>query len=119
MTKAEREAAIAKHKEQIIAAVKGWLLVGVTEAEKSFGSGTGDLKLRWCYEQALRIFGPELANILTLEQFDALVQEPLDILRKMIQDNPSAAAYVNDKSTGAAPEDDTKIYEPANTGEGM
>lgn len=94
MSKAEQEAAIERHKQALLQAVTEWALKGVTDAEKDLGAGTGKLKVRAAYEKAVEIFGPELVDILTLEQFDALIQKPLDELRKMLESNQGVYDYV-------------------------
>lgn len=95
MSKAEQEAAIQKHKDDLIKGVNDWLLRGVTEAEKELGAETGKLKLRAVYERAIELFGSEIAEIFTLEQFDELVQKPLEELRKMLESNDAVKDYVN------------------------
>lgn len=81
-------------KAKLTNAVSDWLLRAVTEAERELGGGTGKLKIRAVYERALEVFGPELAQIITLEQLDAMAQTPLEEMRKMLEANSSAAEYV-------------------------
>ena len=69
---------------------KEWLVWAVTEAEKAFGSGTGQLKLRYAYELAIKRF-PYLAKFLPFSIFRKLVDEALVIMRKMIENNGKIA----------------------------
>lgn len=92
--KAEQERLRKEAEERLRRAVADWLLKAVTEAEKELGAGTGKLKIREVYEHALRVFGPELAQVLTLEQLDTMAQRPLAEMRSMLQGNASAAEYV-------------------------
>ena len=84
----------ARQREAMLDAVKAWALRGVTEAEKDLGDGTGKLKLRAVYERALEIFGSELASIISFEEFDDMIQAPLEEMRKMLETNKAAQAYV-------------------------
>lgn len=94
LSKSEQEAEIKRHKEAMLKAVTDWLLRGVTEAEKELGAETGKLKLRAVYERAIELFGPEVAQFITLEQFDAMLQAPLEEMRKMLETNQNARDYV-------------------------
>lgn len=102
MSKEEQEAAIKAHQEALLKAVTDWLLRGVTEAEKELGSETGKLKLRAVYERAIELFGPEFAQLVSLEQFDKMVQAPLEEMRKMLENNQSAKIYVTGAAGGSA-----------------
>lgn len=94
MTKEEQEETIRKHKEALTRAVTEWALKGITEAEKDFGAGTGKLKIRAVYEKAIELFGAEIAEIMTIDQFNVIIQKPLAEMRKMLEDNTSAREYV-------------------------
>lgn len=94
MSKEEQEAAVKAHKDALLKAVTDWLLRGVTEAEKELGSETGKLKLRAVYERAIELFGPEFAQLVSLEQFDRMIQAPLEEMRKMLGANVNAREYV-------------------------
>lgn len=77
---------------------KNWLVWAVTEAEKTFGSGTGQLKLRYAYELAIKQF-PIVAKIIPFSVFSALVDEALVIMRKMIENNGKIANVIgNDEA---------------------
>ena len=76
--------------------VKQWLLIAVTEAEKTLGSGTGRLKLSYVYDLFVTKF-PWLAKIVPFETFSNLVDEVLEDMRKLIEANPNVNEYVNIK----------------------
>lgn len=69
---------------------KNWLVWAVTEAEKTFGSGTGQLKLRYAYELAIKRF-PIIAKFIPFSLFMKLVDEALVVMRKMIENNGKIA----------------------------
>lgn len=82
---------------------KEWLVWAVTEAEKTFGSGTGQLKLRYAYELAIKRF-PTLAKFLPFSIFCKLVDEALVIMRKMIENNGKIADVI----VAVEPEEDAE-----------
>ena len=69
---------------------KNWLVWAVAEAETIFGSGTGQLKLRYAYELAIKRF-PTIAKFIPFSLFAKLVDEALVIMRKMIENNGKIA----------------------------
>ena len=73
--------------------VNEWLLYAVTEAEKQYGSGTGQIKLRAVYNLFLREF-PKLAFFVSFDMFCAWVDFVLDRMREMLQDNKELRNYV-------------------------
>lgn len=73
--------------------VKEWLLYAVTQAEKEFGSGTGQIKLRFVYDRFLIVF-PYLAKIIPFELFSTLVDEALDKFRILLETNKQIQEYV-------------------------
>ena len=81
-------------KEKQIEMIKQWLLFIVIEAEKELGGGTGAVKLRFVYDKFIKRF-KFASKLITFEQFSALVDESLKIMREMIQNNPNVAAYIN------------------------
>ena len=81
-------------KEKQIEMIKQWLLFIVIEAEKELGGGTGAVKLRFVYDKFIKRF-KFASKFITFEQFSALVDESLNIMREMIQNNPNVAAYIN------------------------
>ena len=84
---------ITMPREKQIAALREWLKLAVTEAEKYLGSGTGQLKLRYVYEKALNEF-PWLYRIFSFEQFGVLVDEALEWLNKQLESNMAIQSYV-------------------------
>lgn len=73
--------------------VQEWLLWAVAEAEKQFGSGTGQLKLRYVYDMFVGRF-PALANVITFEAFSLLVDKALEKFNNMLSSNKKLEAYV-------------------------
>lgn len=69
--------------------VKNWLVWAVGEAEKQFGGGTGQLKLRSVYNEFVKLF-PKLSLIITFNRFSFLVDEALDILGIMLKNEKIA-----------------------------
>ena len=83
---------------------KNWLVWAVTEAEAMFGSGTGQLKLRYAYELAVKQF-PVIAKIIPFSLFSAMVDQALVIMRKMIENNGKIANVITkEEATEAVPE---------------
>ena len=72
---------------------KEWLVWAVTEAEKTFGSGTGQLKLRYAYELAIKRY-PTIAKFIPFSLFAKLVDEALVTMRKMIENNGKIANVI-------------------------
>lgn len=72
---------------------KNWLVWAVSQAESMFGSGTGQLKLRYAYELAINRF-PTIAKFIPFSLFSKLVDEALVIMRKMIENNGKIAGVI-------------------------
>lgn len=75
---------------------KNWLVWAVTEAEKMFGSKTGQLKLRYAYELAATRF-PIVAKLIPFNVFGSMVDNALVIMRTMIEKNQTIADIVSKK----------------------
>ena len=73
--------------------VREWLLYAVVEAEKTFGTGTGKLKLRFVYDWFLSTF-PWLAKTMTFEQFSMLVDDALEEMKNLLETNKTVSSYV-------------------------
>lgn len=73
--------------------VKEWLLYAVIEAEKRYGGGTGQVKLRAVYDSFLKEF-PKLAFFVSFNMFSAWVDFALDRMREMLQDNKELKNYI-------------------------
>lgn len=80
-------------RDKQLAALKEWLKLAVTEAEKYLGSGTGQLKLRYVYEKAILQF-PWLTRMISFEDFSGLVDEALEWLNKQIESNVAIQNYL-------------------------
>lgn len=76
--------------------VKEWLLFAVSEAEKAFGSGTGQLKLRYVYDQFLSKF-PLITTLITFDKFSALVDEALEKMKELLATNTQIKSYIQGK----------------------
>ena len=57
--------------------VKEWLLYACVTAEQEFGSGKGQIKLRYVYDMFVEKFGV-VKYIVTFEEFSNMVDEVLD-----------------------------------------
>lgn len=72
--------------EQKIEVLRNWLEWAVVEAEKKLGSKTGQLKLRYVYDMALKRF-PWMDMLMSFEDFSLYVDEALEWMRKQMADN--------------------------------
>ena len=79
--------------EEQVAKIKEWLLYAVLEAEAQFGSGTGQLKLRYVYDLFITRF-PDLVKIVSFEMFSKWVDEVLKEMRHLIETNLDITYYV-------------------------
>lgn len=77
-----------------IANIKEWLKLAVVEAEKTLGEGTGQLKLRYVYNQAVAYF-PWIASLVSFETFSAWVDEALEWMEKQLEQNQAITNYIN------------------------
>ena len=66
--------------------VKQWLIYAVAKAEAELGSGTGQLKLRYVYDQFIKKF-PAIAIFISFEEFSKMVDAALEELEKMMKEN--------------------------------
>ena len=73
--------------------VREWLLYAVTEAEREFGGGTGQIKLRNVYDLFIQRF-PWLVRVVSFAAFSGLVDDALVEMRKMLNDNKSVKNLV-------------------------
>lgn len=78
--------------EQLVK-VREWLLYAVTAAQKEFGSGTGQIKLRYVYDKFLTKF-PAFAPIISFELFSNLVDEALVKFKEILETNKKIQNYV-------------------------
>lgn len=77
-----------------IASIKEWLLYAVTEAEKTLGEKTGQLKLRMVYDMAIAKFN--WLSFVSFSTFSDWVDEALIEMRDMLK-NDHINAVVNGK----------------------
>ena len=84
-------------KEKQIEQVREWLLYACTMAEAQLGSGSGQLKLRLCYDWFLERF-PALGKVVTFAWFSGMVDETLVIMREMLENNQAIKAIVEGES---------------------
>ena len=73
-------------KDKKIKNLKEWLKWAVVEAEKALGSGTGQLKLRFAYDLAIKQF-PWVATLISFDTFSAWIDEALDWMRAQLDQN--------------------------------
>lgn len=78
-----------------LAKVREWLLYAVTAAQKQFGSGTGQIKLRYVYDKFLTKF-PAFAPIISFELFSNLVDEALVKFKEILETNNMIQKYVDE-----------------------
>jgi hypothetical protein len=82
---------------------KNWLVWAVSEAEATFGSKTGKLKLRYAYELAISRF-PVLAKMIPFALFSKMVDSALAVMRDMIENNKNIADAITDELSEALAE---------------
>lgn len=87
-------------KDEQIEAVREWLLIAVTEAEKELGGGTGQLKLRYVYDRFVVRF-PWLAPVVNFAWFSELVDEALVGMKNLLETNEAVKKYVDGKGETA------------------
>ena len=78
-------------------AIREWLLMAVTEAERELGGGTGQLKLRYVYDLFVTRF-PWAAKVIPFSTFSALVDEALVEMRDMLAKNTKVQMYVKEET---------------------
>ena len=74
--------------------LKKWLLWAVAQAEAEMGAGTGSLKLAKVYNKFVEDL-PQIASVITYDQFCDLVDESLKILRNLIETNGNIDDFIN------------------------
>lgn len=73
--------------------LKNMLLYLCTEAEKQYGSKTGQIKLAYTWSEACKAF-PYLTKFLTFDMFSKMVDKCLDNFKNMVASNERVAEYV-------------------------
>ena len=76
--------------------VREWLLFAVTEAEKQFGTSTGQIKLRYVYDLFIAKF-PAISKVLSFDSFSLLVDEALKQFKKLLIGNKTLQEKVYGK----------------------
>lgn len=78
-----------------ITKVKEWLLYAVVLAEKQYGAGTGEIKLRYVYDLFVEKFS-WLAKVVSFETFSKWVQDALKQMEALLQTNSAIETIVKD-----------------------
>lgn len=78
--------------EQKVQNIKEWLKLAVVEAEKALGAKTGQLKLRYVYDLAIKQF-PFMVQFVPFEVFSTWVDEALQWMNKQLQGNEKIKEY--------------------------
>ena len=74
---------------------KNWLVWAVSEAEKMLGSGTGQLKLRYVYDSAIKRF-PLIAKLIPFSVFGKMVDSALKEMQRMIEESDEIKLAITD-----------------------
>ena len=83
-------------KERQLKVITEWLLLAVIKAEKELGDGTGQIKLRFVYDLFIDKF--RFASMfISFNQFSALVDSALVIMKEMISNNDQVKNYIDSK----------------------
>ena len=70
-----------------------WLVCACAEAEMTYGSGTGYLKLRDVYNEFVKAY-PVLSVVVPFECFSALVDKALKSLKEKLSENQAISELV-------------------------
>ena len=85
--------------------IQEWLKYAVTEAEKFFGGGTGQLKLRAVYDWFCEKF-PVIAALLPFRVFSAWVDVALETMHKWLEIGNPIGDYIITRKDG----DDNAVH---------
>ena len=83
-------------RDKQIEKVKEWLLYACVEAEKSLGNQTGEIKLRYVYNEFIEKF-KFVSMFLSFEDFSDLVDSSLEDMKELVDTNGSIRDYINKK----------------------
>lgn len=83
-------------KNDQITTIKHVLLYLVAQAEKELSNGTGDLKLAKVYNEFVAEY-PDLAKVITYEQFKVIVDDVLDNFKNLLNNNDIASYIKGDE----------------------
>lgn len=78
--------------------VQEWLLYAVAQAEKTLGSGTGELKLRYVYDQFMTKF-PAIALFISFDDFSIMVEKALEKFEELLKENQSVQALYEEETS--------------------
>lgn len=84
---------VSQSRQQKFECIREWLKFAVTEAEKSLGEKTGEMKLRMVYDMAIKQF-PWILKLINFMEFSMLVDEALDWMKMQIVKNNAISNYV-------------------------
>lgn len=74
--------------------VKQMLLLWVTLAEKEYGSGTGEIKLRWVFDKFTAKY-KFISFFISFERFSKWVDDALDKMRELLEKNENVNKLVS------------------------
>ena len=74
---------------------KQWLVYACSESEEYFGSGSGQLKLRYVYNLAVESKFGFITKIITFKMFSNFVDGALVKMREMIENSPAIAEILS------------------------
>lgn len=79
--------------------IQEWLIYAVAEAEKTLGSGTGELKLRYVYDKFVTKF-PAAAIFISFEDFSIMVEKALQKFEELLQTNKNIENLYEESKEG-------------------
>lgn len=74
--------------------VRQWALFIVIEMEKTYGQGTGSLKLAAAYDAFIKAF-PDLVPLVSFDMFSKIIDEALERMRHLLSTNLDIKNYVD------------------------
>lgn len=80
-------------KKEKTSKVKEWTRFAVMEAEKYMGSSTGQIKLRWVYNEFIKRF-PLVSHLVSFQTFSRWVDEALDWMVEQMSENDAVKEYI-------------------------
>lgn len=83
-------------RDKQIEKVKEWLLYACVEAEKSLGNQTGEIKIRYVYNEFIEKF-KFVSMFLSFEDFSDLVDDSLNTVEDMLDTNKNLKDYIDNK----------------------
>ena len=74
--------------------IRQWALFIVIEMEKTYGQGTGSLKLAAAYDAFIKAF-PDLVPLVSFDMFSKIIDEALERMRHLLSTNLDIKNYVD------------------------